>query len=143
MTDKRVRDHPVLSLLGAAAATATIFGFILTVVGWPPDGAQPDGQIGDRDTPSMACEPHVSLSRGRGPSGSNTVVTGTGFPADSDVDLRFHTESLVPGHTDSEGSFRVRTQIPGTFDAFAGQQFMISAASGACADLVPFFLTAE
>jgi hypothetical protein len=96
------------------------------------------------DGPTHRCgDPTMSLSRGSGPSGTLVVVRGTGFPPDERVELRFHTELLPPARTDNEGSFEDEVVVPGTFDAFAGQQFMISATTKPtiCTATAPFALT--
>ena len=117
---------------------ATILGFVFAIVGWPfQNGPTPDP--GSGDGPS-ACEASLSLSRGRGPSGSIVRVSGAGFPPNEEVELLFHTEFLPSARTDSSGAFRARITIPGTFDAFAGQQFQIFAATPTCGDRAQFFL---
>jgi hypothetical protein len=88
-------------------------------------------------------DPSVSLSRGSGPSGTHTVVRGSGFPSDEAVDVRFATETLPPARTDLEGAFEVEVVVPGTFDAFAPKQFEITATTKPtiCFDSAPFLLT--
>jgi hypothetical protein len=85
----------------------------------------------------------ISLSSGEGPSGSHVIVRGTGFPSDEAVEVRFHTEQLPPARTDAEGSFKDDVIIPGTLDAFAPQQFEITATTKPtiCSDSNPFLLT--
>ena len=135
-------------ILAALAAIAAILTFLvgIDVVDWPPS-SQPDGSNGASSNddwggqiPDGPCDPEISLSRGSGPSGTETVVSGSGFPADTRIDIRFHTEAMAPGRTDSNGSFQTEVVIPGTFDAFAPQQFEITA-SAVCAARAPFELT--
>lgn len=101
------------------------------------NGTIPDGPVFECQDPS------ISLSRGSGPSGTHVVVRGSGFPSDEAVEVRFHTEALPPARTDGEGSFEDEVVIPGTFDAFAPQQFEISATTKptVCSDSTPFALT--
>jgi hypothetical protein len=88
-------------------------------------------------------DPSLSLSRGSGPSGTHVTVRGRGYPSDEEVDVRFHTEALPPARTSDEGEFSDDVVIPGTFDAFAPQQFEIRAVTRPtiCSDAAPFQLT--
>lgn len=106
----------------------------------PPNGPTGNGI----HTGGLPCEdPSISLSRGTGPSGTQVVVRGSGFPADEAVDVRFSTEALPPARTDTDGTFKVEVVVPGTFDAFAPQQFEIVATTTptVCFDSAPFQLT--
>jgi hypothetical protein len=99
---------------------------------------------GTTNTPSsdFVCDsPTLSLSQGAGPSGTSVVITGKGFPPNRDVDIKFHTEDLAPAATDEQGSFEDTVVIPGTFDAFSGQQFQITATTMGCFKSTPFQLT--
>jgi hypothetical protein len=112
------------------------------------DGSQQpsgNGPIDNGPGDGFPCEdPSISLSRGSGPSGTEVVVRGRGFPSDESVEVRFHTEDLPPARTDPEGNFEVNVVIPGTFDAFAPQQFSLGATTKPtiCSDTAPFDLTA-
>jgi len=98
----------------------------------------------DHPTIGLICDsPTLSLSRGSGPSGTEVIVTGKGFPPDRDIDLKFHTEDLAPAQTDGQGTFEANVVIPGTFDAFAGQQFQITATTTGCFKSTPFQLTSS
>ena len=138
-----------LNALAAAAAVATILGFVLALVGWPGEGGSPDrngepaGEV-DGSGPFAVCDPaEISLSRGRGPSGTMVTVSGSGFAADREVDLRFHTFRLPPAGPGADGTFQVDVRIPGDLDAFAPQQFDIIASGPGvgCSDSAPFQLT--
>ena len=87
----------------------------------------------------------ISLSQGSGPSGTQIVITGTGFPSNEAVDVIFSTEALAPARTDDQGGFRDEVVVPGTFDAFAPQQFSITATTKptVCFDDAPFQLTSS
>lgn len=128
-------QHPALVLLAALAALATILTFVFTVV-LDDDG----GSDGPEGGSAFCDDPQLSLSDGSGPSGTEIVVSGSGFPGDRNVDLRFHTEALAPGRTDGEGSFEASVRIPGTFDVFAPQQFSITATANVCSQDAPFQL---
>ncbi len=69
----------------------------------------------------------IALSLGEGKSGTPFVVTGRDFEADELVEISFHTQSVAIAQTDSAGAFTVNATVPGTFDAFGGQQFDIVA----------------
>jgi hypothetical protein len=69
----------------------------------------------------------ISLSRGSGPSGTEVTVRGSGFPSDEAVEMRFHTETLLPSRTQTDGTFGVDIVVPGTFDVFAPIQIEIRA----------------
>jgi hypothetical protein len=93
---------------------------------------------------TLPCEdPSVSLSQGTGPSGTEVVVRGSGFPSDEAVEVRFHTEALRPARTSTDGTFEVNIVVPGTFDVFAPGQFEIRATTTptVCFDSAPFQLT--
>lgn len=94
-------------------------------------------------TSSHCDDPAVSLSRGAGPSGTEVVVRGSGYPADEAVEVRFHTEALPPARTSTDGTFEVDIVVPGTFDPFAPKQFEIRATTTptVCFDSAPFELT--
>jgi len=69
---------------------------------------------------------------------------GTGFDAREQVEIRFHTELIATAEGDCDGAFSgVHARIPGTFDAFAPQQFEITATgkSSARSASAPFQLT--
>ena len=129
-----MKDHPLLTILGALAAIATILTFVFTIV---IDGG---GTVGMDNLGGPCDDPQLSLSDGSGPSGTEVVVRGSGFPGREDVDLRFHTESLTPARTDDGGNFEVNVRIPGSFDPFAPQQFDIVASADACSDNIAFQL---
>jgi hypothetical protein len=93
---------------------------------------------------SLPCsDPSISLSRGTGPSGMELAVRGSGFPSDEAVELRFHTEALLPSRTQTDGTFAVDIVVPGTFDVFAPTQFEITATTTptVCSDSAAFELT--
>jgi hypothetical protein len=140
MAEPTVRQHPILVVLGAAAAIVTILAFVFTVFGWPLQENATVAPGGD-DVPASICEPQVSLSRGRGPSGTRLTISGDGFHPNSEVELRFHTEALPPARSDDEGTFSVAARIPGTFDVFAPFSVTIFAASRGCVDTANFRLT--
>ena len=132
-----------MAALFAVAAVATILTFLFqfNILSWPFDSDP------GRPSPSngLPCvDASISLSRGAGPSGTEVVVRGRGFPSDEAVKIRFHTEELLPSRTDASGAFEVEVVIPGTFDPFAPQQFTLSAVTTAtvCSASVPFQLTA-
>ena len=88
--------------------------------------------------------PKISLSKGKGSSGSKVTVKGTGFPTNADVEILFHHEAMTPDATDDTGSFEGRVTIPGTFDPFAPEQFRIHATTKSpivCFADAPFQLT--
>lgn len=154
-----MRQHIGRAILGTLAAIATIlgsllqFGVIDSPFEEPPDeesnGSEGSGsssggsdQPGGGSAPTFCDGEQLSLSQGRGPSGTEVTVSGSGFAPDEDVDLRFHTETLTPSRTDGTGAFEVVVTIPGSFDAFAPGQFDIHASTNpACRDSVPFQLT--
>jgi hypothetical protein len=131
-----------LTALIAVAAVATILTFLFQfdIISWPPGG---DGPSPSPSNGQPCADASISLSRGSGPSGTEVVVTGRGFPSDEAVRLRFHTEELLPSRTDAGGDFEVTVVIPGTFDPFAPQQFTVSALTTptVCSASVPFQLT--
>ena len=126
-------------VVGLLAGLAAIIGLVVQL--WPDgDGDSRGGGNGDSEespiTPitttddfARCVEPALSLSVGSGPSGTEVVVSGTGFPDDQAVDLRFHVEPLPPSRTDTEGSFQVAVTIPGSLDAFAPSTFQINAST--------------
>jgi len=134
-------EHPVLTVLGALAAVATIVTTLIQLnilpSPFPPNPSPSPGHPANCDDPSL------SLSTGSGPSGTVVAVRGTGFPGDERVDLRFHTEALVPARTDDEGTFEVDVTVPGTFDAFAPTRFELSATTRPtiCTSTAPYQLT--
>ena len=131
-------EHGALVALGALAAIATILTFVFQ---FGPFGGSSDDPT---PHPPAACtDATPSLSKGTGPSGTQVTVTGSGFPGDRDVDLRFHTEAMAPAHSDAEGHFKAHVTIPGTFDFAAPAQFDIVAttAGGGCFASRPFQLT--
>lgn len=130
-------EHPIAVAVGLLASIVTILGFLLQldVLSWP--------QLQGGGGGSPCSNPAISLSHGSGPSGSAVTVTGKGFPNDEKVSLRFHTEELTPARTSSAGEFSVGVRIPGTFDAFAPQQFSITAVTTptVCSDEASYRLT--
>ena len=98
---------------------------------------------GDAPDARPCTDPSVSLSRGSGPSGTQVKISGSGFPSDERVDIRFHTEALPPARTEADGRFSVDAVIPGTFDVFAPQTFEIRATTKPtiCNESAPFRLT--
>ena len=140
MSSNGPANHPVLIALSAAAAVATILGVLLQfqVISWPP-------WTTTTPTPSIRqCgEPSLSLSKGSGPSGTRITVKGSGFPSHESVELRFHTEEMLPERTDSSGQFSASVTIPGTFDFAAPFQFYIQALTSpsGCSGTTPFRLT--
>jgi len=139
VSGRRQRDSPWLIALYAIAAVATILTFLFqfNVIRWPFGGPTTSPSV-----PTGTCEPGLSLSQGSGPSGTTVVVTGTGFPSGESVELRFHTEVLLPAQTDAEGGFSVPVVIPGTFDFTAPSQLSITATTSptVCSKSVPFGL---
>lgn len=110
----------------------------------PPEATRANtGGLPDLPDLGECSKPSISLSRGAGPSGTRVTVSGRGFAADTEVELNFHTEALPPSRTGSEGTFSQEVVIPGSFDAFAPQQFQIRALSKGpiCSDDAPFQLT--
>jgi len=138
------------SRLQAAAAWAAIIG---TVLGLPVTLVQL-GVVGNVRIPDLPGAPvHVetnqsaatlSVSSGSGPSGTEITLSGTGFGGSEAVEIRFHTEFIATAQADGHGAFsEVHARIPGSFDAFAPQQFDIVATgqSTARSARVPFQLT--
>lgn len=105
------------------------FGNLVADLSDSDDGRDPFG-----------CDASISVSDGSAPSGTTITVTGSGFLADEEVELRFHTISLTPGLTNADGGFEQDVRIPGDFDGFAPQQFALRARTGACSDDVSFQL---
>lgn len=129
-------DHPIVVTLGVLASIAAIIGLLITLGvidvsddGMTPAGSGTDSQDAERpEPPFFRCDdPSLSLSTGSGGSGTEVTVRGSGLAPDEEVDLRFHTEALVPARTDASGDFSADITIPGTFDAFAPRQFSLSA----------------
>jgi hypothetical protein len=85
----------------------------------------------------------IALSKGSGPSGTQITVSGHGFRPGEQIEVRFHTEIIATAQADSKGDFSVAARIPGSFDAFAPQQFTITATgtSSARSARLPFSLT--
>jgi hypothetical protein len=140
-------QHPALVILAALAALATVLTFVFTFVVNGRDGPGVDSDVvngpngPDADFHFGICDdPRLSLSDGSGPSGTQIVVSGSGFPGDRNVELRFHTEALAPARTDDEGSFEADVRIPGTYDPFAPRQFDIVATANVCSQRAPFQL---
>jgi hypothetical protein len=115
------------SKLGTAAAIVTIIGFVL---GLPITLIQLGvlGNVRIPGLPGSAVSASLSLSTGTGPSGTEISLSGTGFDGGEAVEIRFHTDAMATAQADGAGAFSgIRARIPGTFDAFAPQQFDIIA----------------
>jgi hypothetical protein len=69
----------------------------------------------------------ISLSRGSGPSGIHITVSGENFQPGEEVEIYFHADQIGIATVDSSGRFSQNVKIPGTYDAFAPQQFQITA----------------
>jgi hypothetical protein len=94
--------------------------------------------------PGVTSTPTLSVSRGSGPSGTQITLSGSGFEGGEVITIRFHTETIATAQADSNGAFSgVQARIPGSFDAFAPQQFDIVAVgqSSSRSAQVPFMLT--
>jgi len=106
------------------------------------------GAFGDFRVPflpgkSVAATASLSLSTGQGPSGTLVTVSGTGFGAGEKVTIRFHVEPVGDALADGSGAFSAAVKVPGSYDAFAPQQFEFIASGDASARsaTVPFRLT--
>jgi hypothetical protein len=90
------------------------------------------GAFGDFRVPGLPgrAVTAISLSQGQGPSGAKVTVTGTGFSAGEIVDIRFSTEKIGETQVGDEGDFTANVTIPGSFDAFAGNQSFDISATG-------------
>jgi hypothetical protein len=123
--------------LGAVALLLLVTSIIFIV---NPRASGPDPR-----SPAGTCSgPKISLSKGKGPSGTKVTITGRGFPSNADVETRFHTEAMAPASSDENGAFESRVVIPGSLDPFAPQQFEISATTtspAVCSARAPFRLT--
>jgi hypothetical protein len=87
------------------------------------------GAFGDFRLPGLPgrAVASLSLSQGQGQSGTTVAVTGGGFSAGEIVDITFHTEKVGEANVGDAGTFSADVEIPGSFDAFAGQAFDIAA----------------
>ena len=161
MDDQRRRpsrdgEHPLIRGIFVVAAVAGIVGVMAQLHIPPFNGGTPTPAPTSTPGPTFApgptptspgpfgcAAPTLSLSKGSGPSGTHVVVSGSGFPANEPVEMRFHTELLPPSQTGPDGTFQVEIVVPGTFDSFVGQQFTISAVTSPsiCHKEAPFKLT--
>ncbi len=107
--------------------------FIAAPVQSPNPEASGDSTVGRTHQdpfPFGGCDdPKITLSKGKGASGLKITITGSGFPKQADVTLRFHTEAMAPAATEDDGTFKGKVKIPGSFDPFAPQQFDITAST--------------
>lgn len=136
---------------GLATAIITFVGTILGII--TQLGAFGDFRIPalpgrDISRDSQACSPatvapKLSLSTGSGPSGTHLAITGHGFCPNQNVQISFHTEQIANAQTDHDGAFSVPATVPGSYDAFAPQQFTITTTGPAGQAVVPFRLTAR
>ena len=146
---RSLAENPVVVVIGVLAGLAGIIGLVVQL--WPEGGGgSRGGGNGGQESPTTqpdalarCTDPSLSLSVGSGPSGTEVVVSGTGFPGDQSVDLRFHVEPLPPSRTDADGAFQVAVVIPGSLDSFAPSTFEINAntSPSVCFADVPFELT--
>jgi hypothetical protein len=125
--DRHWADSPakILGLIAAILSVVTGFLALLAQV-----GAFGDFRISflpGRPVSGAAYETSLSLSVGEGRSGTPVVVTGHGFAPGETVEVLFHTELIATAITDENGDFTANAKVPGTFDAFGGQQFLIIA----------------
>jgi hypothetical protein len=143
-------SSPVRVALGLMAAllliTSAVFIVLPHVPGSVPAGDGPRQPTASERLPQAGpcTHPKISLSKGKGPSGTKVTITGTGFPSNADVETRFHVETMAPALTDEKGAFEGRVVIPGSLDPFAPQQFDISASTTSptvCSARAPFRLT--
>jgi len=118
-------DSPtkILGLVAAILSVVTGFCALLAQLGAFGDFRIP--HLPGRGVPLS--EAAVSLSVGEGRSGTPVVVTGHGFEPGETVEIRFHVDLIGTARVDENGDFTANTKVPGTYDAFGGQQFMISA----------------
>jgi hypothetical protein len=124
----RSTSHVTLltALVGLVTALVTLAGTVATQM-----GAFGDTRIPGLPGAPLSCDPRVnptlSLSTGAGPSGTEVTVTGSDFCAGETVTIRFHTEQIATARADDDGRFGTPARVPGSFDAFAPQQFHIVA----------------
>jgi hypothetical protein len=90
----------------------------------------PAGGNGFPDKP----DPKITLSPGSGPPGTTVTVTGTGFPANSDIEL-WLLGPVAETVSDGSGSFSASFEVPGT--PFGGIQDVL-ASGGAFSDSAQF-----
>lgn len=69
----------------------------------------------------------ISLSAGRGRSGSEITVTGENFAGGEEVEIRFHVTIIGNALVESNGHFETVVTIPGDFDVFGERQYSITA----------------
>jgi len=106
------------------------------------------GAFGDFRVPflpgkSVAATASLSLSTGQGPSGTLVTVSGTGFDGGEKVTIRFHVEQVGDALADNSGAFSAAVKVPGSYDAFAPQQFefIVTGNASARSATVSFRLT--
>lgn len=66
----------------------------------------------DLDELSFQIGPGLVLSPDQGHVGTSLTVTGGGFAANKDVDVRYDGNEVAAGRTNSEGSFTVTFEVP-------------------------------
>ncbi len=140
---------PKLSLAVRIALALVTFVLLVAAVAFivvPRVGTgTPPPSTSERPSHAGPCvNPKISLSKGKGSSGTKVTITGTGFPSLADVTTRFHTEAMAPARSDEKGTFEGKVVIPGSFDPFAPQQFDIVASTTSptvCNASTPFQLT--
>lgn len=122
------------ALVGLATAVVTLAGTVATQSGAFGDlrlPLLPGAPTAESESGSEFCSPRVSpelsLSTGRGPSGTELTVTGREFCPGEQVDIRFHAEQIGTARAGDGGGFEVSARVPGSFDAFAPRQFDITA----------------
>jgi hypothetical protein len=116
----------------AAAATivAALLGLLAVFVPRIGDG----GDNGTPKSPRVTLPDigpgaaSVFLNTNSGPAGSTIRVSGTGFAANEEVVIRFHTDEVGSTTANDEGKFEnVAVTVPASYSRFAPNQFSVIA----------------
>jgi hypothetical protein len=102
----------VIGLLGLAVAVLTwLFPDPLAINDKIEPG--PAHTVPNQQPPRQNQRPDiVELSQKSGPPGTSVKVTGTNFPANAEVEIRFHVTNIGETRSDANGAFTVTVRIP-------------------------------
>ncbi|HEX6681446.1 MAG TPA: IPT/TIG domain-containing protein [Candidatus Limnocylindrales bacterium] len=98
-----------------------VLGLLIAVLTWLfPDPLaindkveQPPGNNAPNQQPPQGnLRPNIEISPKSGPPGSRVTVTGTGFPANAEVEIQFHLDSVGETRSDANGAFSITVRIP-------------------------------
>ena len=141
-------------IAAAATVVAALIGLVAVVVpriGDDGDGTTQTSPGGTTQTDGTTQPPppdfgHASvfLNTTSGPGGSTILVSGSGFSANEEVVIRFHTDEVGSTTANDGGKFEnVAVTVPTSYSVFAPQQFQVIATgeSSSRSDQAPFTIT--